>query len=74
MEADAVEPPKRSPEDLYTIVRSDPSAQYDVRELIACLVSGAAFTDALRGLAGDEDEGSEGARAPSAEASIRPGP
>jgi 3-methylcrotonyl-CoA carboxylase beta subunit len=35
-----VEPPARPAEDLYRIVQSDPSAQYDVRDLLAALVDG----------------------------------
>ncbi len=35
-----IEPPSRSGEDLYSIVHSDPSAQYDVRDLLAALLDG----------------------------------
>jgi 3-methylcrotonyl-CoA carboxylase beta subunit len=33
-------PPGRPAEDLYTLVRSDPSAQYDVRELLRAILDG----------------------------------
>jgi acetyl-CoA carboxylase carboxyltransferase component len=36
----AIEPPARPAEDLYAIVRSDPSAQYDVRDVLAALLDG----------------------------------
>ena len=36
----AIEPPSRPGEDLYSIVHSDPSAQYDVRDLLAALLDG----------------------------------
>ncbi|MHB1562129.1 MAG: acyl-CoA carboxylase subunit beta [Isosphaeraceae bacterium] len=35
-----VEPPARPGEDLYSIVHSDPSSQYDVRDLLAALLDG----------------------------------
>src|SRR5262245_24078245 len=35
-----VEPPARPAGDLFSIVRSDPSVQYDVRELLACILDG----------------------------------
>jgi 3-methylcrotonyl-CoA carboxylase beta subunit len=35
-----VEPPARSADDLFSIVRTDHSAQYDVREVLAALVDG----------------------------------
>ena len=35
-----IEPPSRPAEDLYEVVKSDPSAQYDVRDLLACVVDG----------------------------------
>jgi 3-methylcrotonyl-CoA carboxylase beta subunit len=35
-----IEPPGRPPEDLYSLVRSDPSAQYDVRELLRAILDG----------------------------------
>lgn len=34
------EPPARPGEDLYSIVQSDPSSQYDVRDLLAALLDG----------------------------------
>ena len=37
---DTIEPPSRPADDLYTVVRSDPSAQYDVRDLLAALLDG----------------------------------
>jgi acetyl-CoA carboxylase carboxyltransferase component len=36
----AVEPPARSGEAIYDIVQSDPSAQYDVRDLLATILDG----------------------------------
>jgi 3-methylcrotonyl-CoA carboxylase beta subunit len=36
--AQAIEPPSRSEEDLYDLVRPDPSAQYDVRGLLEALL------------------------------------
>jgi acetyl-CoA carboxylase carboxyltransferase component len=36
----AVEPPARPGEDLYAIVHSDPSLQYDVREVLSALLDG----------------------------------
>ena len=41
----AIDPPGRPAEDLYTLVRSDPSAQYDVRELLAALLDGGRFEE-----------------------------
>jgi 3-methylcrotonyl-CoA carboxylase beta subunit len=35
-----VEPPARPGDDLYSIVHSDPSAQYDVRDVLAALLDG----------------------------------
>jgi acetyl-CoA carboxylase carboxyltransferase component len=35
-----IKPPNRPADDLYTLVRSDPSAQYDVRELLAAILDG----------------------------------
>jgi acetyl-CoA carboxylase carboxyltransferase component len=35
-----IEPPARPGESLYELVRSDPSAQYDVRDLLAALLDG----------------------------------
>jgi acetyl-CoA carboxylase carboxyltransferase component len=36
----AIEPPSRPGEDLYTLVRTDSSAQYDVRDLLAAILDG----------------------------------
>ena len=41
----AVVPPGRSAEDLYSVVRSDPSAQYDVRELLSAILDGGTFDE-----------------------------
>jgi acetyl-CoA carboxylase carboxyltransferase component len=35
-----IEPPSRPSEEIYDLVQSDPSAQYDVRELLAALLDG----------------------------------
>jgi 3-methylcrotonyl-CoA carboxylase beta subunit len=35
-----IEPPGRPADDLYALVRSDPSAQYDVRELLRAILDG----------------------------------
>ena len=35
-----IEPPARPADDLYTLVSSDPSAQYDVRDLLAAILDG----------------------------------
>ncbi len=35
-----IDPPSRAAEDLYDVVRSDPSAQYDVRDLLAAILDG----------------------------------
>ncbi len=40
-----IEPPTRSAEDLFEIVRTDPSAQYDMREAIEALVDGSYFDE-----------------------------
>ncbi|HMB08371.1 MAG TPA: acyl-CoA carboxylase subunit beta [Isosphaeraceae bacterium] len=40
-----VEPPARSADDLFSIVRTDPSAQYDVRDVLAALVDGGRFDE-----------------------------
>ena len=42
---DTVEPPSRSADELYTVVSSDPSVQYDVRDLIAALLDGGRFDE-----------------------------
>jgi 3-methylcrotonyl-CoA carboxylase beta subunit len=36
----AIEPPSRSADELYSIVRTDPSLQYDVRDLLAAILDG----------------------------------
>ncbi len=40
MAAAAIEAPGRPAEDLYDLVRSDPSAQYDVRDLLRAMLDG----------------------------------
>lgn len=40
-----VEPPARSADDLFSIVRTDPSAQYDMRDVLAALVDGGRFDE-----------------------------
>jgi len=40
-----VDPPGRAAEELFEIVKADPSAQYDVRDLIAALVDGGRFDE-----------------------------
>ena len=40
-----IEPPGRPADDLYEIVRSDPSAQYDVRDVLAAIVDGGRFDE-----------------------------
>lgn len=40
-----LEPPARAAEDLFEIAKTDPSAQYDVRDLIAALVDGGRFDE-----------------------------
>src|SRR5262249_54355377 len=40
-----VEPPSRPADDLFTVVRTDPSAQYDVRDVLACLLDGGPFDE-----------------------------
>jgi 3-methylcrotonyl-CoA carboxylase beta subunit len=42
---ESVEPPSRPSDDLFTIVRTDPSAQYDVRDLLTALVDGSRFDE-----------------------------
>jgi acetyl-CoA carboxylase carboxyltransferase component len=41
----AVLPPIRPGEDLYRVVRTETSAQYDVRDLLACLLDGGPFDE-----------------------------
>ena len=36
----AIDPPARPADDLYTVVSSDPSVQYDVRDLLAAILDG----------------------------------
>ncbi len=45
VEITAAEPPARPAEDIFSIVRTDPSAQYDVRDLFAALVDGGRFDE-----------------------------
>ena len=40
-----VEPPARPADDLYRVVRTETSAQYDVRDLLACLLDGGPFDE-----------------------------
>lgn len=40
-----VEPPARSAEDVFSIVRTDPSAQYDIRDLFAAILDGGKFDE-----------------------------
>jgi acetyl-CoA carboxylase carboxyltransferase component len=40
-----VEPPARPADDLYSIVKTDPSAQYDVRDLLKAIVDGGRFDE-----------------------------
>lgn len=40
-----VEPPARPADDLYSIVKTDPSAQYDVRDLLKAIVDGGQFDE-----------------------------
>jgi 3-methylcrotonyl-CoA carboxylase beta subunit len=42
---EGAEPPSRPCEDVFTIVKTDPSAQYDVRDLLAALVDGGRFDE-----------------------------
>jgi acetyl-CoA carboxylase carboxyltransferase component len=39
------EPPEKTSEDLFSIVRTDSSAQYDVRDLLAALIDGSRFDE-----------------------------
>jgi 3-methylcrotonyl-CoA carboxylase beta subunit len=41
----AIEAPSRPAEDLYQVVRTESSAQYDVREMLACLLDGGRFDE-----------------------------
>jgi acetyl-CoA carboxylase carboxyltransferase component len=43
--AATIEPPARPAEDLDSIVKSDPSSQYDVRDLLAALLDGGHFDE-----------------------------
>jgi 3-methylcrotonyl-CoA carboxylase beta subunit len=40
-----IDPPSRPAGDLYRLVRADPSAQYDVREVLAAIVDGGRFDE-----------------------------
>ena len=40
-----IEPPSRPADDLYSLVRSDPSAQYDMRELLAAILDRGSFDE-----------------------------
>jgi 3-methylcrotonyl-CoA carboxylase beta subunit len=40
-----VDPPARPAEDVYQIVKSDPSSQYDLRDVLACIVDGGRFDE-----------------------------
>ncbi|MDB5349565.1 MAG: hypothetical protein JWN86_812 [Planctomycetota bacterium] len=40
-----IDPPARPADDLYEIVKTDPSAQYDVRDLLAALLDGGRFDE-----------------------------
>ncbi len=42
---ETVAPPARSAEDLFEIVRTDPSAQYDMRDLLSVLIDGGGFDE-----------------------------
>ncbi len=44
-EPHAIEPPERPAEDLFEIVQTDPSSQYDVRDLLACILDGGSFEE-----------------------------
>ena len=41
----AIDSPSRPAEDLYQVVRTETSAQYDVRDLLACLLDGGRFDE-----------------------------
>ncbi len=41
----AIDPPGRSADEIYGLVRSDPSAQYDVRELLRAVLDGGRFDE-----------------------------
>jgi 3-methylcrotonyl-CoA carboxylase beta subunit len=40
-----IDPPTRSADEIYDLVRTDPSAQYDVRDLLAAIVDGGRFDE-----------------------------
>jgi acetyl-CoA carboxylase carboxyltransferase component len=40
-----IEPPLRSADEIYTLVSSDPSAQYDIRDLLAAILDGGRFDE-----------------------------
>jgi acetyl-CoA carboxylase carboxyltransferase component len=41
----AIDPPSRPVDDLYQVVRTETSAQYDVRDMLACLLDGGKFDE-----------------------------
>jgi acetyl-CoA carboxylase carboxyltransferase component len=45
VEAAAIVPPSRPEADLYEVVRTETSAQYDVRDLLACILDGGPFDE-----------------------------
>ena len=45
VDATAITPPPRPEEDLYRVVRTETSAQYDVRDLLACVLDGGPFDE-----------------------------
>jgi len=42
---EAIDPPSRPADDFYRVVRTQTSAQYDVRDLLACLLNGGGFDE-----------------------------
>ncbi len=45
VEAGTIVPPTRPGEELYRVVRTETSAQYDVRDLLACILDGCPFDE-----------------------------
>jgi acetyl-CoA carboxylase carboxyltransferase component len=45
LQTSPIEPPSRSADDLWSIVKTDPSAQYDIRDLLSALVDGGRFDE-----------------------------
>ncbi|MDR3617753.1 MAG: carboxyl transferase domain-containing protein [Paludisphaera borealis] len=45
LDSAVVEPPARPAGDFYSVVRAEASAQYDVRDLLACLLDGGLFDE-----------------------------